>query len=58
MRKFFVAYANFDNDLFTTDVVLYEGEKANEQTFKSKIISIKDAPFPYYDILSWSLIEE
>ena len=57
MRKFFVAYTNFDDDIFTTDVVLFEGEKANEQTFKSKIITIKDASFPY-EILSWSLIEE
>ena len=57
MRKFFVAYANFDNDIFTTDVVLNKGEKANEQTFKSKIITINNIPFPY-DIISWSLIEE
>ena len=57
MRKFFVAYTNFDNDIYTTDVVLNEDEKANERTFQSKIITIKNVPFPY-EIISWSLIEE
>lgn len=57
MRKFYVVYGNFYNDVYTTDVVLNEGEKANESTFKLKIIDIANVPFPY-DIISWSLIEE
>lgn len=57
MRKFYVAYGNFYDDVYTIDVVLNEGEKANENTFKLKIIDIKNVPFPY-EILSWSLIEE
>lgn len=60
MRKFFVAYKDFDNvdyDIITTEVVLNKGEKANENTFKLKIIDIPNIPFPY-DIISWSLIEE
>ena len=57
MRKFYVAYTDFYNDIATTDVVLNEGEKANENTFKHKIIDIPNAPFPCV-IISWSLIEE
>lgn len=57
MRTFFVAYTDFDNNIFTNEVVLNEGEKANENTFKLKIIDTPNAPFPY-EILSWSLIEE
>ena len=60
MRKFLVAYRDFDNvdiDIFTYEVVLNKGEKANENTFKLKIIEIPDVPFPY-EIISWSLIEE
>lgn len=60
MRKFLVAYKDFDNldyDFLTIEVVLNEGEKANENTFKRKIIDIPNVPFPY-DIISWSLIEE
>lgn len=60
MRKFLVAYRDFDiidYDIFTYEVVLDKGEKANENTFKLKIIEIPDAPYPC-DIISWSLIEE
>lgn len=60
MRKFLVAYRDFDNidiDIFTYEVILNEGEKANENTFKHKIIDIPNAPFPCV-IISWSLIEE
>ena len=60
MRKFLVAYKDFDNvdyDFITTEVILNKGEKANENTFKLKIIDIPNVPFPY-DIISWSLIEE
>ena len=57
MRKFFVAYTNFSDYIYTTEVVLNKGEKANENTFKFKLIDIPDIPFPY-DIISWSLIED
>lgn len=57
MRKFYVAYTDFYNDIATTDVVLNEGEKANKSTFQHKIINTANVPFPY-DIISWSLIEE
>ena len=60
MRKFLVAYKdfdNFDNDILTIEIVLNKGEKANENTFKLKVIDNPNVPFPY-DIISWSLIEE
>lgn len=57
MRRFYVAYTDVDNDIFTTEVVLYDDEKANENTFMLKIIDIENVHYPY-DILSWSLVEE
>lgn len=57
MRKFLVVYKDFDYDFLTIEVVLNKGEKANENTFKHKIIDIPNVPFPY-DIISWSLIED
>ena len=57
MRKFYVVYTDFYDDITTIDVVLNEGEKANENTVKRKIIDTAHVPFPY-GILSWSLIEE
>ena len=61
MRKFLVAYRDFDIidiDIFTYEVVLNEGEKANVDTFINKLIDRKDIPQFTCDIISWSLIEE
>ena len=57
MRRFYVAYTDIDNDIFTTTVILYDDEKANENTFMNKVIDTANVPFPY-EILSWSLVEE
>lgn len=57
MRRFHVACTDVDNDIFTTAVVLYDDERANEDTFRNKVIDTANVPFPY-EILSWSLVEE
>ena len=62
MRKFYVAFINEYYDVVTTTVDLDLGEKANAETFQSKIneiyINNTGCTFHCDEVLSWSLIEE
>lgn len=62
MRKFYVVFLNenYDN-LHTLIIDLKQGEKANAETFQSKINKLYDTyQWVSYrnQVLSWSLIEE
>jgi hypothetical protein len=61
MRKFYVAFLNEDYDTVKLIIDLKQGEKANAETFQSKINKLYDTHqwAPYCnEVLSWSLIEE
>lgn len=64
MRKFYVGYIVYYTDEQTVVFAIIDlesGEKANAETFHSKIneINRKSNEIPFCsDVLSWSLIEE
>jgi hypothetical protein len=61
MRKFYVAFLNEDYDTVKLIIYLKQGEKANTETFQSKINKLYDThkTVPYCnEVLSWRLIEE
>lgn len=64
MRKFYVGYIVYYTDEQTVVFAIIDlepGEKANAETFQSKINEIyhKSNEIPFCnDVLSWSLIEE
>lgn len=62
MRKFYVVFLNEYYDVVTTTIDLDSSEKANAETFHSKIneIYLNSSQHTFYceEVLSWSLIEE
>lgn len=61
MRKFYVAFLNENCDVVFATIDLEPGEKANAETFQSKINEIyyKSREIPFCnEMLSWSLIED
>ena len=61
MRKFLVYYRNYigcgEYNCYTSEIVLNTGEKANVETFNTKLndLGVKGSG---NEIVSWSLIEE